>query len=295
MKIQINRTQTNSAAAYGSAILLLVPLMMIGLPSTGRAGIAWQGVNGLPTVFIPPAVKPNAAPVPSFSVSTPFQAIFNSCQPICIWRIRNPGVPFFPVNQGLGLIQDTAAMLNTGPITTPSGIWGFWDPPTQIDVNQDIRVFELFTGVDTSTTSETIDWSPFDLLTSVSGYPGLSRSSFPSGNEQMPKAIALPDTISVQSDTIKGDLTGTLYGTTIVETTFENLQAELLALNPGFALDVNTLPPFVGSTGRVVLAYGDIPAGDVILFAEALPEPGSVVLVVAGLGCLAWRQRRRGR
>lgn len=270
---------------YRIAVILALTL---ALSSSAFAGIAWQGVNA-GVVFIPPTNLPQS--MPSFSFATPFNLIAANCNPICIWRIRNQNQPFFPVNQGWGLIQDTAQMLNTGPISTPAGVWGFWDPPNVININQTIRVFEVFTGGNPNQTSETLQ---YDNLISVTGYPGLTAASFPHGALNVQTAVPLGPHLTVLSDTIIGDLTGTAYGVTLIPTDFQSLQALVDSLNPNFAVNFSQFPPFVGQTGNIVLGYADIPAKDVILYnSEILPEPSSLVLMGTGIIALGSLLRRK--
>jgi hypothetical protein len=271
------------------AISLLVFLgSLVWLPAQATAGILFQGVNGFPVLFIPPVNTP--LPQATFTVGAP-QFILNSHQPLD-WRIRDPGVPFWPVPNGIPLIKDNT--LATAPFLTPAGVWGIWDPPvTQIVANQQIRVFEIFTGLNTSATP--VGNINLSGLQSVSGLPGLTVSSFPT-NVVMNQPVGLNPAVNIISNDFIGIVTGTTYHTTLQESSFATLDADIAALSPGTSNPYDT--QFQGATGRVVISYADMPMEDAIGYAELVPEPSTLVLCAlgaVGLVGYGWAKGRNKR
>jgi hypothetical protein len=269
------------------AISLLALLCSFAwLPAQATAGIAFQGVFN-PVLFIPPVNTP--LPQATFTVGSP-QIIFNLGS--FTWRIRDAGAPFWPVPNGIPLIKDNT--LATAPFITPAGVWGIWDPPvTQIVANQQIRVFEVFTGVNTN--APPVGNINLSGLQSVSGLPGLTVSSFPT-NVVMNQPVGLNTAVNIISNDFIGIVTGTTYHTTLQESTFATLDADIAALSPGTSNPYDT--QFQGATGRVVISYADMPMEDAIGFAELVPEPSTLVLcALGGVGLIGygWAKGRNQR
>jgi hypothetical protein len=247
------------------------------------AGFAFQGVNA-PVLFIPPVGPPKS--LPTFTVGSP-PILFGLGPGPHIWRVRQNNQPFWPVPNGIPLIQDNT--LSNAPFLTPAGVWGIWDPPpSQIVANQTIRVFEIFTGLDLNAAPVgTIDLSG---LVSVEGYPNLSVSSFPT-QVVMNKPIGLDPNVNIISNQFVGLVTGTIYPTTLQESTFATLDADIAALAPGTTNPYDSL--FQGATGRVVISYADVPMGDVIGFAELVPEPATLLPCSLAVACVVAGRRLR--
>lgn len=254
--------------------------LMIALTTgVAEAGFAFRGWDG-PVIFIPPGGPPRT--VPTIRPGQP-PMIVNLCRANpgrCRWFIVPPGGPIWPVYLSVPLIKDNTAFLSRSPFITPAGIWGIWDPPSPDMVNGDetIRVFELFTGLDlTAPPVGEVDWGQ---LQSVTGYPLVQVSDFPTGLSPIYQPIGFDPLIDILSSDILGIVTGMTYPTTLVDTTFSDLPALLAGLAPGTSFD-ELLSYFDGVTGRVVVSYADVPAKDVILYGQA-PEPGTIFLFVSG-------------
>jgi hypothetical protein len=268
-----------SASPLRTGVVFCLALLIIA-PRVALAAIAFQGINA-PVIFIPPT---NPKGTITFTVGSPpfLTALVNTCKPFggfCTfgWRIRNAGVPFFPVPNGIPLIMDNT--LSNSPVFAPTGVWGIWDPPaTEIVPDQVIRVFELFTGVNPSASPlDTIDLAG---LQTVQGYPGLTVASFPTSINIQPP-IGLNPAVNIISNDFIGLTTGIHYPTTLAESSFATLDADIAALAPGTPNPYDTF--FQGAAGRVVISYADVPMKDTIGFAEPVPEPATWLLVVASL------------
>lgn len=287
MKRQSHTNAIRSLVAVGAVALLL------GAPAVTRAAIAFQGVSK-PVIFIPP-VNPKVPAITFASGSAPFLTnLVNTC-PHCIipWRIRDPGVPFFPVPNGIPLIRDNT-LANT-PVYAAARAWGIWDPPhTEIVGDEIIRTFEVFTGFDASAPAlNVIDLNDSRAqLISVSGYPNLGTADFPT-QISISKPTGLEPLLDIISNKFIGLTTGTVYSTTLVESSFATLDADIEALAPGTTNPYDSY--FAGATGRVVISYADVPMKDVIGYAEPIPEPSAWVLMGAGLAGLFVAKRRATR
>src|SRR5262245_26455522 len=115
---------------------IALPLLIL-IASQAEAGFLFYGSQ--PILFIPPTNPRQGQP--TFTANAPSILcpgwVPGAFPPPCgsgvrPWRIRNPGVPFFPVPRGVPLIQDNT-LVNT-PFLTPAFTWGIWDPPATVDI-----------------------------------------------------------------------------------------------------------------------------------------------------------------
>lgn len=258
-------------------------------PTSVFAGFAFMGAGT--TIFIPPTsstprIVPTIAPSqPPFIVSCIARA--RRAGKICRWFIAAPGTPIFPIGNAVPLIRDNTAFLSTAPVVVPAGVWGVWDPPGLVDGDATIRVAEIFTGLDLA--APPIRTDDFAQLISVTGVPGLDISDFPSGALPVPQPVGLDSNLQVVTNELIGLVTGTVYPTSLIATSFSDLLPTLLSIfPPGTPIDVSQ---FDGASGDVVVSFADVLAKDVILFGAAVPEPATVMLLTLGLIGLGFSRR----
>jgi hypothetical protein len=278
-------------------LLLIVLVLMVSLSYSAQvqAGFAFFGTG---RVLV---VQPNWGwrTLPSFTAAPPTDFVST------IWRIRAPNQQFFPVPNGVPLVQDRMN-LNGGVVAfNLQRSWGFWDPD-MIDIFAEIPVVEIFTALDVDTVLSTVP-RPGNLV-DVDDYlyfndDGTSR---PLSVDDIPseyvyqKPLPLPDESSgfdIAENTIVGNRTGTQYTTTVVDTTFGNLSSSLSTAIPGNSFDLSYFGDLINSqpNGRVIFSYANVPAGEVIMYGEAIPEP-TTLIIWSLLGTVAitvgwWRRR----
>ncbi|MBL8473780.1 MAG: hypothetical protein KF778_06110 [Rhodocyclaceae bacterium] len=270
-------------------------------PQAAQAGFLFRGTQ--PILFIPPTNLGQPRIIPTFAPNAPtiLNPFIQACPRIpgssrlCTfaWRIGLPGQPFFPVNQGVPLIMDNTQYLSTNPFVTPAGVWGIWDPPV-VTVNDIIDVFEIFAGADPLATPNAVEDTGIDQALAFDGYPDVDFSRFP---DEVIFQVPLPLDLGITllSNDIIGNMTGTIYPGTLYESDFSTLAADLAAVSttPGATFDLDNI--FAGphpASGRVVFAHHLVPAGEVVLFAE-VPEPKAALLaaLLALLSAAAWQTR----